>query len=122
MKKIVSTWLLFSSALALVLSIVAFSQAADTSPPQPSADQGNASARLGPRALGPFAIFDTNHDGVISADEIAASSAVLAKLDKNGDGTLTTDELPPPPACLRPDVADQADCPPQDQDDARPSH
>ncbi len=29
---------------------------------------------------------ETNHDGVISADEIAAASACLRQLDKNGDG------------------------------------
>ena len=121
MKKIVSSWLLFSSALALVLSVVAFSQAADTSAPQPSADQGNASARPDPRALGPFTIFDTDHDGVISADEINNAPAVLRSLDKNGDGKLTADELPPPPLRPRPDAADQADGP-QDPDGDRPPH
>jgi hypothetical protein len=35
---------------------------------------------------------DTNHDGVIDADEIANASAALKKLDKNGDGKLTRDE------------------------------
>ena len=42
---------------------------------------------------------DANHDGVISADEIANAPAALKTLDKNGDGQLTPDELrPPPPA------------------------
>src|SRR5690348_8195666 len=42
---------------------------------------------------------DANHDGVISADEIANASAALKTLDKNGDGQLTADEfLPPRPA------------------------
>lgn len=46
---------------------------------------------------------DANHDGVISADEIANASAALATLDANGDGELTRDEfcprppMPPPP-------------------------
>jgi Ca2+-binding EF-hand superfamily protein len=35
---------------------------------------------------------DTNQDGVLSADEIAAAPAALRKLDKNGDGKLTRDE------------------------------
>jgi Ca2+-binding EF-hand superfamily protein len=35
---------------------------------------------------------DTNHDGVLSAAEIAASASELKKLDKNGDGKLTRDE------------------------------
>jgi hypothetical protein len=39
---------------------------------------------------------DANHDGVISADEIANAPAALKTLDKNGDGQLTADELMPP--------------------------
>ena len=38
---------------------------------------------------------DTNHDGTLSAEEIANASASLKKLDKNGDGKLTSDELRP---------------------------
>ncbi len=32
---------------------------------------------------------DTNHDGELSAEEIANAPASLKKLDKNGDGKLT---------------------------------
>ncbi|MGZ4984165.1 MAG: hypothetical protein ACXV9Q_08695, partial [Chthoniobacterales bacterium] len=39
---------------------------------------------------------DLNHDGIISADEIAKAPESLKKLDKNGDGQLTPDELRPP--------------------------
>lgn len=39
---------------------------------------------------------DANHDGVISADEIANAPAALKTLDKNGDGQLTKDEYLPP--------------------------
>lgn len=39
---------------------------------------------------------DTNHDGIIDANEIANAPAALKKLDKNGDGKLTPDELRPP--------------------------
>jgi hypothetical protein len=39
---------------------------------------------------------DINHDGVISADEIANASAALKTLDKNGDGQLAADEYLPP--------------------------
>lgn len=42
-------------------------------------------------------IFDTDRDGVISEDEIAAASDALAKLDRNEDGQLTREELMPPP-------------------------
>lgn len=42
---------------------------------------------------------DANHDGVISADEMANAGAALLTLDKNGDGKLTSDEyLPMVPA------------------------
>lgn len=45
---------------------------------------------------------DTNHDGIISADEIANAAAALKTLDKNGDGQLTKDEyLPPRPARIQ---------------------
>ena len=40
---------------------------------------------------------DTNGDGILSADEIAAASSSLKKLDKNGDGQLTPDEYRPEP-------------------------
>ncbi len=35
---------------------------------------------------------DTNHDGILSAQEIAAASKSLLALDRNGDGQLTPDE------------------------------
>lgn len=38
---------------------------------------------------------DTNHDGIIDANEIANAPAALKTLDKNGDGKLTPDELRP---------------------------
>jgi len=69
-------------------------------PGPPGADQG------GPGGPGPdghhhpispvMAALDTNHDGILEADEIANASASLKTLDKNGDGQLTRDELRPP--------------------------
>ena len=102
MKKVVSTWILFSSVLALVLSIVAFAKASDKSTASPSAESKDRPALRGARALGPFTVFDSNHDGMISADEIRHAADALWRLDKNGDGTLTASELhpdgaPPPP-------------------------
>jgi Ca2+-binding EF-hand superfamily protein len=38
---------------------------------------------------------DTDHDGVLSAAEMAAAPAALRTLDKNGDGRLTLDEVRP---------------------------
>ncbi len=38
---------------------------------------------------------DTNHDGIIDADEIAHAVEALKSLDKNHDGKLTPDEYRP---------------------------
>jgi hypothetical protein len=40
---------------------------------------------------------DANHDGVISADEIANASEALKQLDQDGDGQLSREEFCPPP-------------------------
>ena len=40
-----------------------------------------------------FTLLDTNSDGLIDEQEIAAAPAVLAKLDKNGDGQITSGEV-----------------------------
>jgi Ca2+-binding EF-hand superfamily protein len=40
---------------------------------------------------------DTDHDGKLSADEIAAAPQSLLTLDRNGDGQLTSDEIQPRP-------------------------
>ena len=45
----------------------------------------------------PLAIFDTDHDGIISAAEIAAAPDVLRRLDRDKDGKLSGDELMPRP-------------------------
>lgn len=112
MKNIVSSWILFSSALALALSVVVFTQAAEsTSPATPSTETKDRPALRGNKALGPFSLFDTNHDGTLSADEIANSSSALRKLDKNSDGQITADELrpkgPPPPRDGGPDSGER---------------
>lgn len=50
-----------------------------------------------------FAALDTNHDRVLSANEIQAALEVLGTLDKNGDGEITLEELRlPPPNGKRP--------------------
>ena len=65
---------------------------------------GGPGGRPGPRLPMPLmAALDTNKDGELSAEEIAAASESLAKLDKNGDGKLDRKELfPPPPKGDRP--------------------
>lgn len=116
MKNLASTWILFSSVFALAMSVVVFAQAADSlpsaTPSAPSTPEGGSRPALrGDRALGPFTLFDTNHDGTISADEITNSAAALRKLDKNSDGKLTADELrpkgPPPPREGGPDSGER---------------
>jgi hypothetical protein len=68
-------------------------QGADNPPPRPEGGAGG-----GRRPVPPLiAALDANGDGIISAEEIAASPATLKKLDKNGDGQLTEDEIRPTP-------------------------
>lgn len=40
---------------------------------------------------------DTDRNGELSADEIAAAAEALKKLDRNGDGKVTREEIGPPP-------------------------
>ncbi|MES2794286.1 MAG: hypothetical protein V4719_32025 [Planctomycetota bacterium] len=68
-----------------------------------------------------FNKLDTNHDGRISADELAKASELFKELDENGDGQLDPRELmgPPPggreggdrPAGRRPEAEKPADKP-----------
>jgi Ca2+-binding EF-hand superfamily protein len=49
----------------------------------------------GPRGDMAFAALDTDHDGVVSAEEIKNSAVSLKTFDRNGDGQLTEDEVRP---------------------------
>lgn len=87
-------------AIALGLSAVgAFAQSNGSTqdgPPPGDGGQGNP-PRHHRRPPSPLIMaLDTNHDGVISADEIANASVSLLTLDKNKDGQLTKDEYTPP--------------------------
>lgn len=42
------------------------------------------------------AVLDADHDGTVSAAEIAAAPAALRSLDKNGDGAIAIEEVSPP--------------------------
>lgn len=58
--------------------------------------QGPAEGRREGRRMDPvFAALDSDHDGVISAEELKLTAVSLKKLDKNSDGKLTEDELRP---------------------------
>ena len=70
----------------------------------PSAGMGPGGPEGGRRGRGPgeggrrdplTAALDTNRDGTISPDEIAAAPEALKKLDADGDGRLTVDEVRP---------------------------
>lgn len=52
-----------------------------------------------------LAALDTNHDGLISADEIRNAASALKALDKDGDGQLTGEEMRP----RRPDGGGRGD-------------
>ncbi len=88
--------LVLSGALLLAASSLSFAEDAPApgGPPPGQSDGNKDGPRRPPNPL--MHIFDTNHDGVISADEIANAPAALKALDKNGDGQLTADELRPP--------------------------
>jgi len=61
-------------------------------PPQTGGGQG-----MHPPMPYIMTVLDANHDGVLSAEEIANAPTALAQLDTNGDGQLTHDEFCPPP-------------------------
>ena len=88
--------------------------------PPPGGPQDGQGPRRGKRPPMPLviAMLDANHDGVISAAEIANAPAVLKALDKNGDGQLTLEELmgprPPRPGGPPGDDNNQAGGPPPD--------
>jgi len=83
----------------LALGTSAFIATAQDSDSGQKAERPGRGHRPPPNPI--FLALDTNHDGVIDADEIANAPAALKTLDKNGDGKLTPDELRPP----RPDGA-----------------
>ena len=76
----------FQWMLALAASVTASAQ-----PPPPRGD------RRPPPVPPLIAVFDTDHDRVLSADEIQAAADILGKFDKNGDGKVTIEELRLPP-------------------------
>jgi Ca2+-binding EF-hand superfamily protein len=60
---------------------------------QPSRPEGRAGTQAGGYVAPLFAAIDTNGDGKLSSDEIAAASESLKKLDKDGDGIVTREEV-----------------------------
>ncbi len=115
---------------ALLCGISAASALAQDPPPAanpgslnipPPPPQGQRGPHGPPRGNPLFDALDANHDGTISADEIANASTSLKSLLKNGSDHLTRDDLrpaggPPPPHAApppgdRPPADDQAEPP-----------
>jgi Ca2+-binding EF-hand superfamily protein len=69
------------------------SAAAQAQPQGPP--EGGRGGRGGPGMDPVVAALDTNHDGAIAAEEIAAAAQSLKALDRNGDGQLSADETRP---------------------------
>lgn len=93
-----------------LLALALPAQPADAAPPSPP-DSAHGHRPPPPPLL---VALDANHDGVISADEIARASTALLTLDKNHDGQLTPDEF-------RPAHAPHGDRPPRpEMDDSAP--
>jgi len=83
-------------ALALSLPVGSLFAQNDGPPPGGSTNGPAGGHRHRPPPMPLIEAFDTNHDGIISAAEIANAPAALKTLDKNGDGQLTPDEYMPP--------------------------
>ena len=89
--------LCFAAVLAGTASLPLRAQdpALPSLPPSPTRPDHAPPFRRPPNPL--MEALDTDHDGILSAEEIANAPASLKKLDQNGDGRLTEDELRPPP-------------------------
>lgn len=85
-----------STMALLLMASLTFAQ-----PPRRGGDDGEGRGPGGPGNFRPpntvMMIFDGDQDGELSAKEIEAATAALAKLDENKDGKITEDELPRPP-------------------------
>ncbi len=100
--------------LALVLSLPVGSLLAQNDGPPDGNRPPGEGRRHRPPPMPLIGALDANHDGVISAEEIANAPAALRTLDKNGDGQLTKDEYMPPPPRPPQDNSGGAQADPQD--------
>jgi hypothetical protein len=89
------TFMILGLALALPACTL-YAQHQNDGPPGGGPPGGGPGRGHRPPPMPLIMALDTNHDGVISADEIANAAAALLTLDKNGDGQLTKDEYLPP--------------------------
>jgi hypothetical protein len=98
--------LIFSTLVLAALSGAVLVAQSDTPPPRKG---GGPGGRRGMPPSPVMNVLDANHDGELSADEIANASKALLTLDKNGDGKLSADELRP----VRPEGAPEGPPPGQ---------
>ena len=84
------------AALFVAATLAPSAQAQEAAPERRPAQRDGLSSDAQTRPS-PFSIFDSNRDGVVSAEEINAASSVLRRFDRNGDGRLSGDELRPGP-------------------------
>lgn len=95
MKKFIPTLVVLSFLATAAL----FAQSAHPAPGRPGLPPPNGHRLSPPPPV--MLVLDTNHDGELSADEIANASVALLVLDQNGDGQLAHEELCPPPPPLQ---------------------
>lgn len=88
--------LLLAVGAGLLVTDLAPSQPPKQRPDGPPRNDDGRRPPMGMLPPGPLMeALDTNHDGILSADEIKNAPAALRKLDRNHDGKLTPDELRP---------------------------
>jgi len=87
--------------IALAVGLSTFNMSAQDEPKRGPRPGGREGGQDGPRhkmMVPPLiAALDANHDGTISADELANASAAVKSLDKNGDGAIQMEQLRPKP-------------------------
>ncbi|MCU0981467.1 MAG: hypothetical protein MUF25_20140, partial [Pirellulaceae bacterium] len=84
-----------SIAFTLSLMVVALMAQPSDAPPGKGDDPRTGRKVPPPPPSRQVEAVDANHDGELSAEEIAGASQAFLKLDKNGDGKLDREELRP---------------------------
>lgn len=84
-------------AVAGILASIVIARAQEAPPPAREGAGGQSGENRAPARRNPLmTALDTNADGVLDEQEIAAASSALGKLDQNRDGKVTQDEVRPP--------------------------
>ena len=83
-------FLIVAAALAVTLPTAAFAQAG---PADPYGDATVAKADAAIVDAARFDQLDTNHDGNIAGDEVAAAGRGVGRADTNGDGSISKAEF-----------------------------